>query len=570
MRGMMMQYPLTLTHILERAGRVFPEVEMVSRIPLCADGMPGVTPQSYAPAKFHRYTYADFYRRARHVTAALHHAGIKPGDRVGTLMWNHYAHLECYFGIPAAGGVTHTLNLRLHPDELTYIINHAEDRFLIVDDVLLPLLDSFLERIHAEHVIVVNHNQAKIPALAAKGGPLERGPRAEDYEEFLASGGECEYAELDENDACALCYTSGTTGKPKGVLYSHRALVLHSFAMSHVDFFAISVNDTVLPAMSMFHANAWGVPFASVMAGAKLVLPSRYVDAENLLDLLEQEQVTFSGAVPTVWTAVAETMERHPGRWKLAPGMRIAIAGSACPESLFRRLDKQGIYILQPWGLTETSPIATIARLKPEMRKRSEGEQYQLRAMQGMPAPFVDLRSIDDDGRECDWDGESMGEVQVRGPWIAERYYKRPEEDEKWTADGWFRTGDVVTINKEGFIRIVDRTKDLIKSGGEWISSVDVENAIVAHPAVREAAVIAVPHPKWAERPLACVVLRDGAALDVNELRDFLLQKFAKWQLPDEFVIVDELPHTSTGKLLKTELRRRFAEWKWKSAVAGD
>jgi fatty-acyl-CoA synthase len=259
-------------------------------------------------------------------------------------------------------------------------------------------------------------------------------------------------------------------------------------------------------------------------------------------------------------------LEKNPGRWKLAPGMRVVIAGSACPESLIRRLDKHGIHIMQPWGMTETSPIATIAKLKPSMKKFSEDEQYRLRAHQGMPVPFVELRSVNDEGCECTWDGETMGELQVRGPWIAGRYFRREHETEKWTEDGWLRTGDVVTINKDGFIHIVDRTKDLIKSGGEWISSVDVENALVAHSSVREAAVVAVPHPKWAERPLAAIVLRDGARLDVEDLRSFLLRRFAKWQLPDEFVVVDELPHTSTGKLLKTELRKRFAEWKWNAA----
>ncbi|HZU21372.1 MAG TPA: AMP-binding protein, partial [Terriglobales bacterium] len=310
MRGMMMQFPLTLTHILERGGHIFPAVEIASRLPLMADSC--ATPQSYSPAEFHRYTYREFYGRARQVTAALRRAGLRPGDRVGTLMWNHYAHLESYFGIPAAGGVTHTLNLRLHPDELTYIINHAEDRFLIVDDVLLPLLAQFRTNIKPERVIVVHHN------------PRAAGDDHEDYEDFIRGAGECAYAELDENDAAALCYTSGTTGKPKGVLYSHRALALHSLALCLADSFAISMNDTVLPAMSMFHANAWGVPFASIMAGSRLLLPSRYVDAESLLNLLEAEQVTFSGGVPTVWSAVAEMLERHPGRWKLrSEGVRI-------------------------------------------------------------------------------------------------------------------------------------------------------------------------------------------------------------------------------------------------------
>jgi fatty-acyl-CoA synthase len=544
MRGNMMQFPLTLTAILERAGRLHSQVEIVARLP--HDGA----------AQFHRYTYADFHRRARALCGALLRAGVKPGDRVATLMWNHHIHLECYFGIPAAGAVMHTLNLRLHPDELCYIVNHAEDRFLIVDDVLLPNLERFRDRIRPERVIVVRQ--------------ASEATTDDDYETFC-TGGEphCRYAMLHEDDAAALCYTSGTTGQPKGVLYSHRALALHSLGIALADAFAISRQDTVLPAMSMFHANSWGVPFAAVMMGSKLVLPHRYLDCESLLDLLQAEQVTFSGAVPTVWLTVAEALERNPGRWRLAPDLRVAIAGSACPESLIRRLDAQGIRAMQPWGMTETSPIATIAHLTPEMRRLDEDQQYAIRATQGVPLPFVELRAENDQG-EIPWDAVAFGELQVRGPWIAQRYFKREDEGEKWTADGWLRTGDVVSISPEGYIRIVDRSKDLIKSGGEWISSVDVENAIVGHPAIREAAVIAVPHPRWAERPLAAVVLKDGARLDVEELRQFLLSRFAKWQLPDDFVVVAELPHTSTGKLLKSELRRRFSDWKWKTAATAE
>ncbi len=364
MRGNMMQFPLTLTAILERAGSLFSGTEIISRLP--DDG----------GAKFHRYTYTDFYRRARALCGALLRAGVQPGDRVATLMWNHYVHLECYFGIPASGAVVHTLNLRLHPDELTYIVNHAEDRFLIVDEVLLPTLAAFRDRIHPERVIIVR------PSGNAGDG--------ENYEDFC-SGGEsnCRYVAVEEDDAAALCYTSGTTGQPKGVLYSHRALALHSLGMALVDSFAISRHDTVLPAMSMFHANAWGVPFCAVMMGSRLVLPHRYLDCESLLDLLSREQVTFSGAVPTVWLAVAEALEKNPGRWKLAPNLRVAIAGSACPESLIRRLDAHGIQAMQPWGMTETSPIATIAHLTPEMRRLTTDEQYAMRATQGAPLRFV-------------------------------------------------------------------------------------------------------------------------------------------------------------------------------------
>lgn len=536
MKGTMMHYPLTLVSLFERAGKLFPDVEIVSRRP---------------DQSTHRYTYGEWYRRARALAAALQELGIKPGDRVATLMWNQYAHLEAYFAIPVIGAVLHTLNLRLHPDELAFIANHAADRILIVDDVLLPTFEKIKDKVPFERVIVTNFS----------GQPC--GHHYEDYEQLLQRTSKPpQYADLDENDALGMCYTSGTTGNPKGVVYSHRAIALHSYSISLPDAFSISRHDTVLPAMSMFHANAWGIPFAAIMNGSKLVLPGPNLQAESILDLLSSEQVTLTGAVPTVWLPVIDAIEKEPQRWNLAEGLRIIVAGSACPEALFRRFDKLGVRVIQPWGMTETTPIATVSTMKPHMRDWSEDRQYELRSKQGMPSPFIDVRVIGDEG-EVPWDGTTPGELEIRGPFIASSYYNSPEQRDKWSDDGWLRTGDVATIDADGYVKITDRAKDLIKSGGEWISSVDVENALVAHPCVAEAAVVAAPHPKWQERPLAVVVLKDGNAVTSDELRAFLARTFAKWQVPDEFVFVPELPHTSTGKLLKTELRKRYKDWNW-------
>jgi fatty-acyl-CoA synthase len=543
MKGTMMQFPLTLTPLLERAGRLFPNVEIVSSRP---------------DNSLHRSTYGEMCRRARSLAAVLQAAGLARGDRVASLMWNHSAHLEAYFGVPSAGGVLHTLNLRLHPDELAYIIHHAQDRFLIVDDVLLPLYEKFKDKVKFERVFVVPFSGEPVPATY------------ENYETALRDNRTTPvFPDLDEDDAAAMCYTSGTTGKPKGVAYSHRAVVLHSYSISLPDNFAISRFDCILPAMSMFHANAWGLPHAAVMNGSKLVLPGPNLQPERLLDLLCAERVTLTGAVPTVWLGVLDTLEREPGRWNLTPGMRIVVAGSAAPESLFRRFEKFGVRVIQPWGMTETTPIATVCTLKPGMENWTEDQRFELRAKQGLASPFVEIRAVGDDG-EVPWDGTTPGELEIRGPFIAASYYNLPEERDRWTSDGWMRTGDVVTIDAEGYMKITDRTKDLIKSGGEWISSVDVENALVAHPAVKEAAVVAAPHPKWVERPLAAVVLKEGCQVTAEELRAFLARRFAKWQVPDEFVFVSSLPHTSTGKLLKSSLRKQFQDWAWTARAAAD
>ncbi|HXB22359.1 MAG TPA: long-chain fatty acid--CoA ligase [Candidatus Solibacter sp.] len=536
----MMDYPLTLVPILERAGNYFSNVEIISRQP---------------DRSIHRYTYLDLYRRARKLAECLTRAGLKRGDRVATLMWNHSTHAEIFFGVPVAGGVLHTLNLRLHPNEIAYIANHAQDRFLIVDEVLLPALEKFKAQTHFERIFVAGMS-GKCPNSAS--------PEYEDYEEWLGHAcGDFQYPELTEHDGASMCFTSGTTGNPKGVLYSHRSMILHSFAETMADSTALSRHDVLMVLSSMFHVNGWGLPYTGAMVGAKMVFPGQYLDPESILNLIEQEQVTITCGVPTIWMSVLHELESHKGRWKLPDHVRILCGGTAPPESLIRALDPHGLHILQAWGMTETSPTATMAPI-PATMLNGKDEQYAVRARSGWPLPFVELRVMTATG-EAPRDSQTMGELEVRGPWVAREYYNAPDTKDRWTADGWFRTGDVATMAADGSIKIVDRSKDLIKSGGEWISSVDLENMLMSHPAVREAGVVGISHPKWQERPLAVVALKNGSKTTPEELCTFLNTKFAKWQLPDDIVFVDELPHTSTGKLLKSELRKRYANWKWNS-----
>jgi fatty-acyl-CoA synthase len=528
----MMDVPLTLDLLLARAGTVFSDVEIVSRMP---------------DRSLHRYRNAQMFTRAQQLARALVAAGIKPGDRVATLMWNHHAHLECYFGIPASGAVLHTLNLRLHADEIAYIADHAQDRILFVDDVLLPLFEQFRDRVRFERVIVFG------AAAGAHG--------FEDYESFLAAApAGAELPRIEESWAAGMCYTSGTTGKPKGVVYGHKSSVLHALGFALPDAVNLSVRDCCVPVVPMFHAMAWGMPYAATMVGARQVLPGAHLDAESLLDLFAATDTTVTAGVPTIWMRILEALEQHPGRWKLKPGMRMIVGGSATPPALVKAFEKHDLQIVAAWGMTETSPLCSIAQLRPEIDARGDDARHWHRAQAGVPLPLVDLRIVGDAG-EQPWDGSSTGELQVRGPWITGSYYLRPDATASFTEDGWLRTGDVAAMTADGYIHITDRTKDLIKSGGEWISSVELENEIMAHPAVAEAAVIAVPHEKWMERPLACVVLKAGATVQLAELDAHLSKTFAKWWLPEAYVFIDEVPKTSTGKFQKLKLRERFPDW---------
>jgi fatty-acyl-CoA synthase len=537
MKATMMDVPLSLNHLMERAGTLFARNEIVSRLP---------------DKSLKRHTYREWYRRTRALAAALRKLGLKKGDRVATLSWNHHAHLECYFGIPAAGGVMHTLNLRLSPDEIGWIAGDAKDRFLIVDDVLLPLYRQFADKHAFDKVIVFPFSGAPVPAEFT------------DYEALLAEADAdgFEYAAHDENDPIAMCYTSGTTGRPKGVAYSHRSTVLHTLVACLGDHWALKSSDVVLPVTPMFHANCWGLPYGAVMLGVKLVFPGPHLHPDDLLDLMQLEPPTLSLGVPTIWISMIQTFERalteQPGRWKLPAGMRSLVGGAAVPESLIRAFDRHGVWLLQGWGMTETSPLATVSYPRAELKHADADERYRRAAMAGVTAPIVELRIRADDGGNAPWDGKSMGEIQVRGPFITGSYHEA-DTPEKFTDDGWLRTGDVGTVDELGFLRITDRTKDLIKSGGEWISSVDLENALMAHPAIAEAAVIAVPDEKWSERPLGCVVAKPGQSVTKEQLAEHLAKHgFAKWQLPERYEWLDAIPRTSTGKFWKLKLRERF------------
>jgi fatty-acyl-CoA synthase len=533
--GLMMDdFPLSLKAVVERAERFSAVREVVFRRP---DGSVG------------RTTFGQCIERARRLGAALRELGIEPGDPVATLLWNQPEHLELYFSLPSMGAVIHTLNPRLHRDELSFIVDDAEDRSIIVDESLLEVFETFHGARDFDHVIVVRRS----------GGELPDGYH--DYESLIAGAQPMEWPAADERAAAAMCYTSGTTGRPKGVVYSHRSLVLHSLVAALPDVNAISSRDTLLPVVPMFHANAWGLAYTATMIGAGLVLPGPKLDAVNVLNLLADERVTLTAGVPTVWMAVLAALDAEPDRWDLSALRQLLVGGSAAPQSMLKGFDRHGLTIIHAWGMTETSPLGSVCRLPRSLDHAPEQEQYDYRGRQGTATPFVEIRARNDDGELIPWDDAAMGELEVRGPWVA-RGYHRGQGEEKFTDDGWFQTGDVVTVDRHGNLKICDRSKDLVKSGGEWISSVDLENLLMAHDTVAEAAVIAIPDERWGERPLAVVVAAEGRHVDAGELRDHLARDYAKWQIPDRFEFVDEIPRTATGKFKKTTLREQFVEQK--------
>jgi fatty-acyl-CoA synthase len=529
MRSTMPDYPLTLQHFLWRSTTLFPTKEIVSR----------------RESGCHRYTYADFGRRVAQLAHALKELGIQPGDRVGTLAWNNYRHLELYFAVPCAGAVLHTLNPRLFPEHLEFVINDADDKVIFVDASILPALERVSGRLKGvKHFIVMTDGPSANGALTLVAS----------YEELIA-GRQTDYPwpELDEREAAAMCYTSGTTGRPKGVVYSHRSSVLHSFGIAIGGGVGLQEADSILAIVPMFHANAWGLPYAATMLGAKQVFADRFLDPASLTELIRDERVTFSAGVPSVWIMLLQYLDQSGTN---LDGLRMFVGGSALSAGLFDGLTRHGMDTNQGWGMTETSPVAAVASIKSGLQDR---DPKTLRLKQGLPIAGVELRLANvETGEPVPWDGKSVGEIQVRGPWVTSSYYRGVDAD-RFSADGWLRTGDVANVDPEGYVAIVDRTKDLVKSGGEWISSVELESAIMGHPKVLEAAVIGVPHPKWQERPVAYVVAKPDfkSAITEQEILDFLKPLVAKWWLPDEVRFIDEIPKTSVGKFDKKLIREQ-------------
>ena len=535
--GLMQDRPLLISSLIEHAARFHPDVDIVSRLP------EGGT---------HRTTWAGIRRDACRIAHALKQLGVGEGERVGTLAWNSHRHLSMYFGVSGAGSVLHTVNPRLFAEQIEYIVNHAEDQVLFFDITFAPLVEKLAPKLKTVRSYVAMSSREHMPAIDV--------PQLLCWDELLdAQPDEFTWPEFDERLASSLCYTSGTTGNPKGVLYSHRSTVLHSLMELAPDTFGLNSAETVMLIVPMFHANAWGTPYAAAMVGTRLVLPGPHLDGKSVHELMAQEKVTFSQGVPTVWLMLFQYLDAHPELDPKALGLkRVGIGGAAVSRAMLERFEQQfGAEVVQGWGMTETSPIGVVSKLLPRHAGLDEEALTQVKLKQGRGVWGVDLKLVDDAGEVQPWDGVSRGHLRVRGPWIASGYFKG-EGGSPIDEDGFFSTGDVATIDPDGYLQLVDRAKDVIKSGGEWISSIDVENAAMGHPAVAEAAIIGVAHPKWQERPLLIVVPRAGHVVDRASILDFLAARVAKWWLPDDVVFVSELPHTATGKLLKTKLREQF------------
>jgi acyl-CoA synthetase (AMP-forming)/AMP-acid ligase II len=547
MQGLMMDMPLLVSNLLRHAARHYADVEIVSR---------------RVEGDIHRYTYADCHARAARLADALVKHEVRVGDRVATLAWNGYRHMEVYYAVGGTGAVIHTINPRLHPEQIAWIVNHANDQFLAFDLTFLPIVEAIAAHCPSVRGWIALCDRDRMPA----GSKV---PNLLCYEELLASGADTfVWPELDERTAVALCYTSGTTGNPKGALYSHRSTVLHAYAAALPDAMGCSARDSILPVVPMFHVNAWGIPYSAPLVGAKLVFPGPALDGKSLYDLFEAEKVTYSAGVPTVWLGLLQHVSSNNLRFSTLT--RTVIGGSACPPAMIRAFqDQYGVDVIHAWGMTEMSPLGTLSRLQNKHLSLPEADRQKILAKQGHVIFGVDMKIVDGNDAELPWDGKTYGDLLVRGPWVLKEYFRGEGGDPlRYDSEGrgWFPTGDVATIDADGYMQITDRSKDVIKSGGEWISSIDLENLAIAHPAVAQAAVIGVTHPKWDERPLLIVVKKPGATVTREEMLAYYEGKIAKWWTPDDVQFVDAIPIGATGKILKTKLREQFRDYRLPSA----
>lgn len=547
MHGLMQHQPLLIANLIEHAARHHSDGEIVSR---------------RVEGDIHRYTYRQQAERARQLAHALDREGLEQGQRVATIAWNGYRHMELYFGVSGSGRVLHTINPRLHPEQIAWIIHHAEDAIVCFDLTFVPLVQAVHAHCPTVRKWVLMTDAAHMPADTGIAG-------LENYEDWIAGHPtRYDWPELDENTASSMCYTSGTTGHPKAALYSHRSTVLHSYGIITPDVMCLSASDAILPVVPMFHVNAWGTPYAAAATGCKVVFPGPAMDGKSLYALIEDEGVTMAAGVPTIWQMLLGHVQ--PNNLRFSTLNRTVIGGSACPPAMIDAFEKQlGVQVLHAWGMTEMSPLGTLGRLKNKHLRLSEAERFKLLQKQGRAVFGVDMKIVGSDGEELPWDGKTPGDLLVRGPWILAKYFKMEDNDPlvyDAQGRGWFPTGDVATIDPDGFMQITDRSKDVIKSGGEWISSIDVENVAMGHPAVAMAACIAMPHPKWDERPIVVVALKPGEDLSKEQLLAFYEGKLAKWQIPDDVVFVDAIPLGATGKMLKTRLREQLQGYRLPTA----